>query len=76
MADVRARLSRWWAPWKPRGYVTLRNVSDHNIVLHLPTGRQRIDRGRTLLVTPEVAHHPEVQKYMQDGLLVSEEHSD
>jgi len=72
MAGTKARLGRWRASWKPRKYVVLRNISDRNIPLHLPTGRQRIDKGRTLLVTPEIAHLPEVQKYIQDGALVLE----
>ncbi len=58
--------------WKPSKYVVLKNVSNEHIALYLPTGRQRIDVGQRLLVTPEIAHNPEVQRYVQEGKLVIE----
>ncbi len=62
-----------WRPlWKIRKYVRVRNVSEHNIPLHLPTGRQRIDRGRTLLLPPDALELPEVQDYVARGWLVVE----
>jgi len=64
--------TRWRPPWKVVKHVVLRNVSDKNVLLHLPTGHQRIEKGRRLLVTPEIAHLPEVQHYIQQGVLVIE----
>ncbi|GEM_PF-4139157 len=72
MNAVARRAFRWRPLWKPQRYVVLRNVSEHNIPLHLPTGRQRIDRGRTLLVSEEISQLPEVQEYVQKGWLVIE----
>ncbi len=72
MAHTASARKRWFPPWKTPMYVVLRNVSDHNILLHLPTGNQRIEKGRRLLVTPEIAHLPEVQTYVQRGWLVIE----
>lgn len=59
--------------WKPSKYVVLRNISDHHIALHLPSGRQRIDVGQRLLVPPEIAHDPEVQRLVQEGKLAIED---
>ncbi len=61
------------ARWKPSKYVVLRNVSNQHIALHLPSGRQRVDVGQRLLVPPEIAHDPEVQRYVQEGKLTIEE---
>ncbi len=60
--------------WKPGKYLVLQNVSDEHIALHLPTGRQRVDVGQRLLVAPEIAHHPEVQRYVREGKLVILDH--
>ncbi len=69
----RGRMSpRGW--WKPSKYLVLENVSDEHIALHLPTGRQRVDVGQRLLVAPEIAHDPEVQRYVQEGKLVILDH--
>ena len=67
MQTKRSISPRAW--WKPSKYVVLRNVSDEHIALHLPSGRQRIDAGQRLLVTPEIAHDPEVQRLIQEGKL-------
>lgn len=67
MQPKRSISPRAW--WKPSKYVVLQNVSDEHIALHLPSGRQRIDVGQRLLVPPEIAHDPEVQRYVQEGKL-------
>ncbi len=72
MSKAQARTSGSPVRWKPRQYVVLRNVSDHHVALNLPTGRQRVDRGQTLLVPPEVAHLPQVADLVQQGVLVIE----
>ncbi|NPA90166.1 MAG: hypothetical protein GXO55_01755 [Chloroflexi bacterium] len=50
--------------WKIRQYVRLRNVSEHNILLHLPTGEQRLDRGRALLIPQYALDDPEIRSYL------------
>ncbi len=55
--------------WKIRKYIRVRNISEHNLPLHLPTGRQRIDRGRTLLLPPEALELPELRDYTSKGWL-------
>ena len=73
MSEVQGRRIRWRPSWKPSRYVVLKNVSERNILLHLPTGHQRIEKGRRLLVTPEIAHLPEIQEYVRQGILVVED---
>lgn len=67
--------ARWRPPWKVQRYVILRNVSDKNVRLHLPTGDLRVEKGRQVLVRPDIAELPEVQHYIREGWLVLEENS-
>lgn len=66
---------RWRPPWKVERYVVLRNVSDRNVHLHLPTGDLRVEKGRQVLVEPDIDQLPEVQQYIQQGWLVIEGNS-
>ena len=73
MAGGTQQKVRWQPPWKVTRYVILRNTSDKNVLLHLPTGALRVEKGRGVLVTPDIAELPEVQHYIRQGWLVVEE---
>lgn len=53
--------------WKPGKYVTLRNDSDHHILLDLPTGHLRLDKGRALRFTADVVEVETVRKLIDTG---------
>lgn len=53
--------------WKPGKYVTLRNASDHHILLDLPTGHLRLDKGRALRFTADVVNVEAVRKLIDAG---------
>lgn len=73
MARSTQQKVRWQPPWKVTRYVILHNTSDQNVLLHLPTGLLRVEKGRKVLVTPDIAELPEVQHYIRQGKLVVEE---
>jgi hypothetical protein len=53
--------------WKPGKYITLRNVSDRHILLALPTGHLRLDKGRALRFTADVVNVETVRKLIDAG---------
>ena len=50
--------------------VTLSNVSSQNFILELPTGRCRLDAGRTLRTLGSVTASPSIKALIDKGDLV------
>lgn len=53
--------------WDPEKFVTVRNKTNHNILLDLPTGYFRLDAGRSFRMTPDVMKVPQVQELVAKG---------
>lgn len=53
--------------WDPEQFVTVRNKTDRNILLDLPTGYFRLDAGRSFRMTPDIADVPQVKDLMAAG---------
>ena len=53
--------------WKPGKYVTLRNASERHILLNLPTGTLRLDKGHALRFTADVVDVEMVRKLIDAG---------
>lgn len=58
------RLERDWDPAKS---VVVRNKTNHNILLNLPTGYFRLDAGRSFHMTPDIAEVPQMQDLVAAG---------
>jgi hypothetical protein len=63
----RRHLSR--PAWKPGKYVTLRNLGDRHILLELPTGHFRLDKGRAHRFTADVLQTEAVRRLLEAGLI-------
>ncbi len=50
--------------------ITLSNVSRHNFILELPTGRCRLDAGRSLRTLERVVSSPQIKLLIDKGDLV------
>ncbi|MCS6844889.1 MAG: hypothetical protein NZ528_11315 [Caldilineales bacterium] len=53
--------------WDPEKFVTVRNKTNRNILLDLPTGYFRLDAGRSFRMTPDIANVPQVQELVARG---------
>ncbi len=53
--------------WDPEQFVTVRNTTNHNILLDLPTGHFRLDAGRSFRMTPDIAEVPQVKELAAAG---------
>ena len=53
--------------WDPEQFVTVRNKTDRNILLDLPTGYFRLDAGRSFRMTPDVADVAQVKELVATG---------
>jgi hypothetical protein len=52
--------------WDPEQFVTVRNKTDHNILLDLPTGHFRLDAGRSFRMTPDIAQVKDLPGQVKD----------
>jgi hypothetical protein len=53
--------------WDPEQFVTMRNTTDRNILLDLPTGYFRLDAGRSFRMTPDIGETPQVKELVAAG---------
>ncbi len=53
--------------WDPEQFVTVRNKTNYNILLDLPTGHFRLDAGRSFRMTPDIAEVPQVKELVAAG---------
>jgi hypothetical protein len=53
--------------WDPEQFVTVRNATNRNILLDLPTGHFRLDAGRSFRMTPDIAEVPQVKELAAAG---------
>ncbi len=53
--------------WDPEQFVTVRNMTTHNILLDLPTGYFRLDAGRSFRMTPDISEVPQVKELAAAG---------
>jgi hypothetical protein len=53
--------------WDPEQFVMVRNKTDHNILLDLPTGHFRLDAGRSFRMTPDIAEVAQVKDLVAAG---------
>ncbi len=53
--------------WDPEHFVMVRNKTDRNILLDLPTGSFRLDAGRSFRMTPDIAGVPQVKDLVAAG---------
>lgn len=53
--------------WDPEKWVLVTNSSAQNILLDLPTGFFRLDRGRSFRMTPDIADLPQVKDLVASG---------
>jgi hypothetical protein len=58
------RLERDWDPAKA---VVVHNKTTHNILLNLPTGYFRLDAGRSIQMTPDIAEVAQVKDLLAAG---------
>lgn len=58
------RLERDWDPAKS---VVVRNKTNHNILFDLPTGYFRLDAGRSIRMTSDIADVPQVKDLVAAG---------
>lgn len=58
--------------WKPNDIVELTNVSKENFLLHLGSGNQRLDAGRTVRLTASALDMPEVVTLINAGKVRAE----
>ncbi len=55
-----------WKP-NPKEIIVITNTSDQNLLLKLPTGRMRLDRGASQLMEASVLELPEVRALIDAG---------
>ncbi len=53
--------------WKVQDVVWLENHGDENIILSLPSGEFRLDRGRRQRFRNDILNHPQVQALIAAG---------
>jgi hypothetical protein len=53
--------------WDPQRLVTVRNKTDRNILLDLPTGHFRLDAGRSFRMTADIADVAQVKDLVAAG---------
>lgn len=53
--------------WDPEKSVVVRNETDKNILLDLPTGYFRLDAGYSYRMTPDIAQIPQVKELLAAG---------
>jgi hypothetical protein len=53
--------------WDPERSVVVRNETDDNILLDLPTGYFRLDAGYSYRMTPDIAQIPQVRELLAAG---------
>ena len=55
--------------WDPQKVVTVKNKSDKNILLELPTGYFRLDAGRSFRMVSDIADVQQVRDLISAGLV-------
>lgn len=55
-----------------RQIILLANRSKQNFILELPTGRYRLDAGRTMRTLRSILEHEQVKQLVDQGMLVVE----
>ncbi|MCS7040571.1 MAG: hypothetical protein RMN24_10430 [Anaerolineae bacterium] len=53
--------------WDVHDVVWLENNGDENLILHLPSGEFRLDRGRRQRFRADILQHPQVQALRDAG---------
>jgi hypothetical protein len=53
--------------WDVHDVVWLENNGNENLILHLPSGEFRLDRGRRQRFRGDILRHPQVQALMDAG---------
>lgn len=56
--------------WDVHDVVWLENNGDENLILHLPSGDFRLDRGRRQRFRADILRHPQVQALMDAGKII------
>lgn len=55
-----------------RDMITLVNRSKHNYILELPTGRYRLDAGRSMLTLKSILSFEQIKQLVDEGSLAVE----
>lgn len=55
--------------WDPAHIVTVHNRSDKNILLELPTGRFRLDAGRSFRMASDITEVQQVKDLISSGMV-------
>ena len=55
--------------WKPTDVVEVTNSSSENLLLALPSGLLRLDRGRSLRLTASALAQPDIKTLAESGKL-------
>lgn len=55
--------------WDPADVITVKNRSDKNILLDLPTGRFRLDAGRTFRMASDITEVQQVKDLISSGMV-------
>jgi hypothetical protein len=71
MADNTLNQNTWQE--NPADIILLRNKSNHNFILELPTGRYRLDAGRRMRTLRSILRIGQVQQLVNEGQLVVEQ---